>query len=387
MSLINDMLKDLEKRRARSLDEPAGALGNLSLAGRAPSRRHIGIYIGVVIVALAVLGAAGYLAWQRLGPRLVAGDTSQQLVHPVAPTPPLMAATARDANVNPAGPPPVAKSAKSVSSPIPPATSPPPPSPPAHHAAESAPAVTVKQTAMVPVTRIPTPTARRPRAHPVARTARARSFTAAAGNVQKRQRPLSAAQRSALAYQRGYALLAHGQTAQGEDQLRRALRLDAHNLAARELLAGMYMRTGRLVEAAGLLKEGVQLAPGHTVFAELYARVLVDQGEPGAAVRVLEQHLDAAHDDVNYLAMLAALYQQVGRQREAAQAYRELVQARPDRGEWWAGLGISLEALGQPAAARQAYQRAQDTGNLPAQLRKYTAGRLASLKSSVKRAD
>jgi len=198
--------------------------------------------------------------------------------------------------------------------------------------------------------------------------------------MQKRRRPMTPAQRSELAYQQGYRLLSKGHTQRGEAKLRAALHADAHNLQARELLAGVYIRAGRLVEAAGLLKRGVSLAPKHTVFAQLYARVLVEQGRVPAAVGVLERHLAAAHGDTDYLAMLAALYQRVGRQREAARAYRQLVQAHPGRGDWWAGLGISLEALDQPAAARQAYQRAQSTGTLNPQLAKYTRRRLAALK-------
>jgi len=207
------------------------------------------------------------------------------------------------------------------------------------------------------------------------------------GDLHKRRRPMTAAQRSELAYQRGYRLLGRGDTSRGEEQLRQALHADPHNLRARELLAGVYMQAGRLVEAAGLLKQGVRLAPDHTVFAKLYARVLLGQGRAPAAVEVLERHLDAAHNDIDYLAMLAALYQRVGRQHEAAQAFRQLVKVRPNRGDWWTGLGISLEALGKPAAARQAYQRARATRALSPELEKYTQTRLTALKAGGSPAD
>lgn len=368
MSLINDMLKDLEKRRARGLDEPAGPLSNLTLGGgTASSKKHIGIYIGVVITAVALLIAAGYLAWKRLSPQLLAGVSTVRVVHQVTLQPPATPHPPTTGHVVPVSP--ASAAAKSTSV-------------PRHR--------TVKPRVAASKTVVRRAHLHRPahhRTHSDQPKVRPEAPATGSDNVQKRQRPLTNAQRSAIAYQRGYALLARHHRSQGEEQLRRALKLDVHNLAARELLAGMYMRTGRLVEAGSLLKEGVRVAPNHTVFAELYARVLSEQHEPAAAVRVLEQHVGAAHGDINYLAMLGALYQQVGRQREAAQVYRQLVQARPDHGDWWAGLGISLEALGQSAAARQAYQRAQSTGNLTPQLQKYTAERLSALKSSATHAD
>ena len=37
---------------------------------------------------------------------------------------------------------------------------------------------------------------------------------------------------------------------------------------------------------------------------------------------------------------------------------------RPNLGVWWVGLGISLQATNQPAAALDAYRRASAAGNL-----------------------
>ncbi|HKK06895.1 MAG TPA: tetratricopeptide repeat protein [Gammaproteobacteria bacterium] len=373
MSLINDMLRDLDKRRARSLERPDGVLHNLDLgAGMGPTAaRRRALYGLIALLAAVVLGGAAYLAWERLAPRASAGSPVASASHPApaaAPKPKPAAAPVPASAPAPAPREAVVSPAR-VAAAVPPAPS---AAAPSHgDAASPVKHSTVRQRARAPT----------------AEHHRAETRAGTGVDLHKRRRPMTADQRSELAYQRGYRLLGRGDTSRGEEQLRQALKADPRNLRARELLAGVYMRAGRLVEAAGLLKQGVHLAPDHTVFAKLYARVLLGQGRAPAAVEVLERHLGATHNDIDYLAMLAALYQRVGRQREAAQAYRQLVKVRPNRGDWWVGLGISLEALGKPAAARQAYQRARATRALSPELEKYAQARLITLKASHSPAD
>ncbi|MEJ2508112.1 MAG: tetratricopeptide repeat protein [Gammaproteobacteria bacterium] len=378
MSLINDMLRDLDKRRARSLDRPDGVLHNLDLgAGTGPTAaRRRALYGLIALLAALVLSGAAYLAWERLAPRASAGSPVASAPHPAPVAAPKPKPAAAPAVPVPASAPAPAQAPREANAPPANVAAAVPPALPAASPSRGNAASPVKQSTVRQRARAPT-----------AEHHRAGTRAGNGGDLHKRRRPMTADQRSELAYQRGYRLLGRGDTSRGEEQLRQALQADPHNLRARELLAGVYIRAGRLVEAAGLLKQGVHLAPDHTVFAKLYARVLLGQGRAPGAVEVLERHLGAAHNDFDYLAMLAALYQRVGRQREAAQAYRQLVKVRPNRGDWWVGLGISLEALGKPAAARQAYQRARATRALSPELEKYAQARLITLKASHSPAD
>ncbi len=204
--------------------------------------------------------------------------------------------------------------------------------------------------------------------------------TAGAGDMHKRQRPLTPTQRAEQAYRRALAEFARGDADTGEQALRAALRDDPDYLPAREVLAGVLLRGGRLVEAGELLREGLQRAPEHVLFARLYARVLLAQGQTNTAVHLLERHRPAAGaQQPDYDALLAALYQRSGRYAQAAGLYRRLVTLRPGAGAWWLGLGLALEGTGKLGQAAEAYRQALSTGSLPAASLTYVKQRLSVL--------
>jgi MSHA biogenesis protein MshN len=191
--------------------------------------------------------------------------------------------------------------------------------------------------------------------------------------------PLRPEQKAELAYQNGYEQLKSRQYRKAEHSLRRALAIEQEHIKARELLSGLYIKQGRWVEASELLKQGVTYSPRHLTFAKLYARALMQLNRDQQAISVLKQHAPAIKNDPNYFAMLAALYQRQGQHQDAADEYARLVTINPQNGVWWVGLGISLEALGRTRDAVRAYGHARKTGNLHAEVAKFTNNRLLAL--------
>lgn len=165
----------------------------------------------------------------------------------------------------------------------------------------------------------------------------------------------------------------------GIRSLNQALRLDADLHPARELLANVLTAEGRIVEAMDILERGLERAPEHMVFPMRMARLNVRQGNPEAAVDVLERGLPISVGDGHYHALLAGLYQQTGQAVEAAGMYRELVRSHPDQAIWWLGLGLSLEDGNQPGRAAAAYRRARNVGGLEAELAVFVRDRLERL--------
>lgn len=176
-------------------------------------------------------------------------------------------------------------------------------------------------------------------------------------------------------YNQALAALRSGDTEVAERGLRHALneRADMHD--ARQALASLLAGDGRVQEAEALLTQGLERAPNHVGLRRLLGHLRVEQGDLDGAVEVLR----AGPADPALLAMLGALYQRQGRAEQAAGAYRQALQTDPSVGVWWAGLAIALESAGQPASAPEAYRRALRFGGLDARLNDYARERLAAL--------
>lgn len=178
-------------------------------------------------------------------------------------------------------------------------------------------------------------------------------------------------------YSQALAAIRAGDVAAGEQGMRRALaaREDLHE--ARHALATLLAGDGRHEEAAALLIDGLEQAPGHPELTALLARIMAQQGDHAGAIRLLE----AGTGDPQLLATLGALYQGQGRAAESAAAYRRALETNPSVGAWWAGLAIALESSGQPAGVPEAYRRALRFGGLDPRLDRYARERLAALEA------
>ncbi len=198
--------------------------------------------------------------------------------------------------------------------------------------------------------------------------------------LNKKHRPLNYKQQAEIEYKKGYLALQRGRMRQGKEHLREALVLYTPHLKSREMLAGIYIKSGRYVEAAELLREGIRVVPTYSLFAKLYARVLLEQNNPLLAIKVLESSSKALDVDLDYHALLAATYQRVKNHNKAIAIYLQLVKEKASVGIWWLGLAISLEKSGKNKEALEAYQRAQKTGSLKAGLVKFTNNRVSALK-------
>jgi MSHA biogenesis protein MshN len=174
--------------------------------------------------------------------------------------------------------------------------------------------------------------------------------------------------------------IAEGELATAEYLLRRRLDSAPRDREARELLIGLTLRGARYEEAGQQLDLGLSHYPGHIEFVLIKARLLAQDGEAGAAVRLLEAANTSSGGRIERLQMLGALYQQQLQYEQALNSYRALLQLTPDAGPVWVGLAISLDALGDDGALG-AYRRALQLGGLPAAAERYSWQRVGQLES------
>ncbi len=109
------------------------------------------------------------------------------------------------------------------------------------------------------------------------------------------------------------------------------------------------------------------------------ARLLLQRGEVEQALTLLETGLEEAQEDERYRALLAGLYHQVGRYTESASSYRRLMERFGPTPGYWLGLALALDARDDHLSALEAYRRANQPGGHQPEVARYIDQRIAAL--------
>lgn len=360
MSLINNMLRDLDSRHAdaaegslpadvRPLPRPVGA-------GRGP---------GTALLGLAFLIAAAAGAWWWLH---YSFDPPAPVVQQSTPAP---ASPAK-----PPAPPPVAM------------PEPPAPAPAAKPAAPKAAAAVPrdkKQQEHVPEVQGDTglrlataltgdvpaePTARRSVAAPASVDA------ALPTRIDKSPHMASARDRAEAEYQKGFGLMRQGRAADAVGQFHAALREDPTHVPARNGLLNVLVENHRLAEAEEVLRQGIGQQPVNLAWVVSLARLRIEQANAAGAWEALQAHARIGAASSDFQGLAGVVLQKLGRMKEAGEHYQAATRLAPDNPRWWVGLGVAMEAEGRVDAAREAYQRAKALPGLSPELAGFVEQRL-----------
>jgi MSHA biogenesis protein MshN len=371
VSLINQMLTDLEARRGgnlRNVDHALDGLTSIPVSAGQTQRRSL-LLVGVVLLmGIGVAATVWYLRFRPENPMPVLAQ----------PTPP----PATDTSATPPAP------AQPVAQPVILADAPSPPSPPAPVSPSPA-ANALPSTPAMPAA--PAAASERPHQAAAPRSAR-RGTSDGADNPAPAPAPVveepgsfhrapavNAPAADALAYERALRRLDAG----ASDELQSFVAGHPAHVAARERLALAWLAAGQTEAAETLLRAGLQANPGEIRFARLLGHSLLSRGLAQESLTLLRPLAPAMAKDPDYHALLAAAEQGTGAHALAATRYRGLLQLQPANGQWLVGLGISLAALGDSQAAAAAFNRSLDDRSLAEPLRAYAAGehvRLEGLK-------
>ena len=161
--------------------------------------------------------------------------------------------------------------------------------------------------------------------------------------------------------------------------LQRLLAANPLHVRARQMLAQLQLDTGRAEQARMLLAEGQRLLPEQSNFTLTLARLQVDSGDVGGAIRLLEADRSGARDEPQSNALLAALLLRVERFDDAVQHYLVALRTDPANASWLVGVGVALEGLGKKVDAAEAYRRAEGSANLTPEMANFLSERLARL--------
>jgi MSHA biogenesis protein MshN len=197
--------------------------------------------------------------------------------------------------------------------------------------------------------------------------------------VAKQVRETTPQQQAENEYRKALALLQQGRVAEAIDGLGLALQLDANHATARQTLIGLLMESRRFGEAERRLHEGLSLDRAQPELAMSLARLQVERGDSNTAITTLERTLPHAVDRADYHAFMAALLQRGERHREAIEHYRQALRRSPHSAVWQMGLGISLQAESRFQEAREVFNRAKAANTLSPELQAFVEQRLKQL--------
>lgn len=141
--------------------------------------------------------------------------------------------------------------------------------------------------------------------------------------------------------------------------------------AARKQLAALWFGKQSYQPALNLLSQGLALTPNDIEFRLMKARIYLKQGRAALALDVLAQRPEVS--TIEYQSLLATTAQQLNQFEVAEQAYLILTTLSPNMGRWWLGLAIAQDSQSRFNEAKVNYKNAiiqQDLSNNTAQFAK-----------------
>lgn len=189
----------------------------------------------------------------------------------------------------------------------------------------------------------------------------------------------TSAQQAALYQSEAEDAYLSGDTEKAKLRFQQVLDIQAGNNTAREQLAAILFGEKRTQSAVNLLQQGLSVSPEYANFRLMLARIYMKNNDKKQAYYYLKPYQPDIVGHLDYYALLAGLAQNLADLDVAFEAYSKLTEVDPNRAKWWLGLGITADKLQRSAFALNAYQTAQAMGQLSAASRKYIDARIALL--------
>ncbi len=183
-------------------------------------------------------------------------------------------------------------------------------------------------------------------------------------------------QETATLFNQAQQSLAERQPRAARRLLTAVLAAEPAHKRARLQLSALLVARGDSAAAEAVLAAGLNLTPGDADLARRYARLLAQRNALQAALEALAP-VNSSHD-ARTLALRAELFNRLARYGEAAKTYQAALKLDPAQALWWTGLGVALEHGGSLGAALAAYREAARYA-LPASVDAYVQQRIRAL--------
>ncbi len=191
-------------------------------------------------------------------------------------------------------------------------------------------------------------------------------------------------QKSENYYRQALSYLQQGRVSEAQASLTLALETNPSSQEARQTLAGLLLDNKRYDDAKATLAAGLAIIPEQNDFRMTLARLQVEAGDSGGALSTLEQGLSYAKNNADYQSFLATLLQRANRHEEAISHYTAALSLNPSAStntttSALIGLGISLQAVGKLEKSQEAFAHVKSSATLSPELSQFVEQRIKQI--------
>ncbi|MFB0999462.1 MAG: tetratricopeptide repeat protein [Colwellia sp.] len=168
--------------------------------------------------------------------------------------------------------------------------------------------------------------------------------------------------------------------AQAETLFEDVLLVMPEHKSARKQLAALWFGRQAYSDALNLLSQGIHLSPNDNEFRLMKARVYLQQNRVQQGFTTLN-NMPGVNEVVNveYQSLRATTAQQLNEFSFAAQAYQILVNIEPSAARWWLGLAVAHDSNSEFEQASNAYKTALNKSGLSGSAENFARQRITEL--------
>ncbi len=213
----------------------------------------------------------------------------------------------------------------------------------------------------------------------VAAKKKASVVTSPAKKPVKKPKPLTLAQRDLIASQEAKKLIRNQQSGLAEQKLMPFMRDNPLAIRSGKVLASLWLSQKKNAQAQQLLLPLRDIAPRDIELIMIQARLYYSAGKVDEALGLLRTERPAVSAHAGYYELLGFIARSSQQYELSVQSYRALLEFDASRGDWWVGMAIALDMQKKNGLAKEAYRRGIDSRRISKSLNDYARKRLAAL--------
>jgi MSHA biogenesis protein MshN len=157
--------------------------------------------------------------------------------------------------------------------------------------------------------------------------------------------------------------------------------LDGHPKAIHSgsLLVSIFLSTKSYIKAEQLIEKLRLIDHENIGLISNQARVYLQTNRASEAVELLMSSKPNLQNNTAFYELLGLAARQNNQFQLSLQAYRGLLDIDSSRGDWWVGMAIALDQKGEVSQAKKAYRQGVNSNNVTTTLKHYAQQRLAVL--------